>query len=142
MPCNCDYLNPTQLEEESKHVAQLLCYVYKNLNKTPSIEVKEAAKHIYGNEKLANEFTAELCSLLRSFNEDQENKIIYNAKNKTSRALADWWEEHQKHDAERERLEKKAIKDKNKEKLDQAWKKLTIEQKEKLIKSHYGDKPL
>ena len=45
-----------------------------------------------------NKLTAHLCAKLRALTECERERIIYNAKSKESRALADWWEEHCEHD--------------------------------------------
>lgn len=67
----------------------------------------------------------ELCSLLTNMEENSRDTIIYNAKDKRARALADWWEEHQKTDLERIAKEKieveeKAMAEKAKSKLSAA----------------------
>ena len=41
---------------------------------------------------------------------DVRDRIVYDARNKTARRLADWWEEHQEEDAKREAAELKAAK--------------------------------
>jgi len=44
----------------------------------------------------------ELCAMLSAMSPDERDAIIYDARNKTARSLADWWEYHQEMDAERE----------------------------------------
>lgn len=49
--------------------------------------------------------TAELCSFLKELSKDKPEvfeDLVYNARDKDSRKLADWWEEHLSNDAIRE----------------------------------------
>lgn len=49
----------------------------------------------------------ELCAMLKSMEPEKRDRIVYNARDKRARRLADWWEYHQAQDArhEAERLE-------------------------------------
>ena len=55
------------------------------------------------------------------------NEIVYDGRNKTSRDLADWWDEHLEADEARERLEAERKYDDEIKKI--ALKKLTAEEK-------------
>lgn len=52
-------------------------------------------------------FASALCELLSKIEENDAaaNKIIYDGRNKQARELAEWWEEHQKVDAQRRKYE-------------------------------------
>lgn len=108
MPCNCDYMEPTTHEIRSKEVAQHLAYVYKKLNQKVPKEVMEASSHIYGNVGKLNEMVVSLCDMLTHMEDIVRDSIVYNPKEKESRRLADWWEEHQEADRKRIAKEKKA----------------------------------
>lgn len=51
-----------------------------------------------------NYLTSTLCSKIRALTEEEFEKYIYNARNRDSRFLADWWEEHDKFDKERKQV--------------------------------------
>jgi transposase len=49
------------------------------------------------------ENTRFLCSNIKKMNQRQLDTIVYDGLNKMARDLADWWEEHQEMDREREK---------------------------------------
>ena len=67
--------------------------------------IKHAAGKLYGEVHRLDEATQMLCDLCSNMSESDQERIIYNAKNRVARELADWWEDHQKFDAERVDLE-------------------------------------
>lgn len=105
MPCNSDYLAPTQRERELKRAAILLKYVFeKTLVPVPPWVISQSETLYPTNERIV----PELCAAITALTPEQFQAIVYNAKDKTSRDLADWWEEHQAADAERLRNEEAA----------------------------------
>jgi hypothetical protein len=108
MPCNSDYLEPTNLEVELQRAAILLIYVRKALNQKPEPWLTKAAKSIYGEG--GKRAIPLLCAALKSLPPRSIAKIVYNAKNRTARDLADWWEDHQAADREREKSERERMK--------------------------------
>lgn len=106
MPCNSDYLEPTQSELNSKEVAQHLIYVKEKLD---YIELPEyvyvANSDQYGYPKMLDDMVVLLCDLLSTMRRVDLEEIVYNAKCKKSRKLADWWETHQ--EADKKRIAKK-----------------------------------
>ena len=58
------------------------------------------------------DFVPELCKTIRGMNENQLNTIVYNGRDKTSRDLANWWEEHEAADRAREAQERKEAEEK------------------------------
>lgn len=106
MPCDCSHLEPRYYEKESRKVAQLIVYVTDNLGLETSKEAKEASQHIYGDEEMIHQFTAELCRLCKEMTDEQAAKIIWDGRNRQARRLADWWEKHQA--ADKQKAEKKA----------------------------------
>lgn len=126
MPCNSDYMEPTQAEINSKITAQNLIYVYRCLgNKVPGKYI-EAAKHFYGDVSNLNNMVVELCAIIRGLTSTQLNEIVYDGRKKESRQLADWWEEHDAADRKREIEEYN--KEREKELYEQAKAKLTGEE--------------
>lgn len=124
MPCRSDYMEATGKEKESKKICEHLVYVITELGEKVPTNIKKASKEYYGifdsqfnkfdvatqtdhYEMNLDDLTAKLCSYCKNMTEEQENKIIYNAKNKKARKLADWWEKHQEFDKQRIKQEKK-----------------------------------
>ena len=103
MPCRSDYMEPTGKEQRLQESAQLLYWVMKQRPpyKVPKWLV-EAKENMYCSDDRA---VIELCSLLRSLPDDELDRYVYNAKDATSRKLADWWEEHLAADRVREKQE-------------------------------------
>lgn len=102
MPCNGDYLDPNQRERELQRAAKLLQYVLSELKIKVPPDITLAAK----NEYCDSDYVPDLCSLLKKLTPKLKKKIIYNPKVALSRELANWWEDHQAADKEREREER------------------------------------
>lgn len=119
MPCNSGYQDPTREEINKVETSSLLIYVNKKLGIETPNNIKKAAKHTHGVGVDLDIITRKLCSTLKKLNKKQINEIVYNAKDKNSRLLANWWEEHQEADKKRlteeaaekeeEKIRKKAI---------------------------------
>lgn len=101
MPCNSDYMEPTALEAFAVETAKLLIFAQSKLGVATDEREERISKTLYPSKDDADYVTAALCSLLGLLDEDMLNYIVYNAKDKASRKLADWWEEHQKADENR-----------------------------------------
>jgi hypothetical protein len=130
MPCRSDYMEPNDRELNQKLVGQLLIYVLASLHRPIPKEYIIAATHSYGEGVVLEKDVPKLCSILKSLNREQLNDVVYDARNKDARKLADWWEEHQEADRKRE-AEEEAEK-KRKKIAKQALAKLTKEEKEAL----------
>lgn len=108
MPCNSDYMHPTQTEKNSRKVAEHLIFVYEQLDFPERPDLVEVANHIYGSKTRLDEMVAELCGIIRDMTPDQLDRIVYNGRDPQSRKLADWWEEHERADREREQAERES----------------------------------
>lgn len=106
MPCDSSYMNPNQAEADSKHTCQLLRYVFTELKRPVPDWVAKAAQEYYGNPIYLDEAVVLLCATISKMTQAQGDRIVYNARSKQSRELADWWEEHQAADRKREAREK------------------------------------
>ena len=106
MPCDSSYMDPTQEEDNSRHVCQNLGYVLQALNRPVPHWIKKAAKDPYGNTERIDEAVRKLCALCEGMTEAQQNKIIYDGRIIGARRLADWWDEHQEFDEEQRIIEK------------------------------------
>ena len=94
MPCNSEYMEPSYDEMESQLVCELICFVYKEIGKKIPAWVKEASASIYGESNRLTQAENMLYLTLTSFKKMERERIVYNAKSKTSRRLADWFEKH------------------------------------------------
>lgn len=101
MPCNSDYLNPTDREYELQRAAGLLIYVRNKLGIRITEKLRRAADDIY----CRNDYVAALCGTLRKLSPEETETIVYDAHDPKSRDLANWWEEHQRADRVREKQE-------------------------------------
>lgn len=101
MPCNSDYLNPTTKEAELQRVAKLIVHVCKRLGQVPSPSMVADAENQY----CTNDHVWVLCAKLNGIDEVTRELIIYDPYDRTSRDLANWWEDHQAADIEREQAE-------------------------------------
>lgn len=97
MPC---YTPPeSNHDKESRRVSNLILIFDKKMNiKSDPIIEKWANAHY---ENHCNIVTPMLCEKIRGINEDELNQIVYNGRDKDSRRLADWWDEHNKFDRAR-----------------------------------------
>lgn len=68
-----------------------------------------------------------LCKILKDMPEAKRNTLIYNARDRQSRDLANWWENHQLID--KERIQRETIRKKQKAIRQAALAKLTIEER-------------
>lgn len=114
MPCNSNYLDPTSAERNSQRVAKLLAYVFTKGGLAIPSDIKAASYDCYGNTEMLDKWVQLLCKTCTAMTPKEKDAIIYNAKDATSRDLADWWEEHERADRERQAEE---MKEKNKAKL-------------------------
>lgn len=98
MPCNSEYMNPSQAEQNSKEVCGLLIYLSNKVGKTVPSWVGAAASNTYGNPRRLDEATQMLCALCQ----ESGDEVIYNdIRDPMCRRLADWWEEHKAADRAR-----------------------------------------
>lgn len=97
MACNSEHPAQTGKESELQKVAQFYRFVLQKLN-IPSPKALEASAN---SADCTNDYTEALCYALEELNEQQMERIVYDGRNKQSRALADWWEAHLKADKER-----------------------------------------
>lgn len=111
MPCRSEYQEPNQREIETNRVANLLVYVtaVKDVDISGDLNrrIVSAADNSYPNISDLDEFVATLCKILGSLTEQELNDIVYNGRSARARRLADWWDNHQKVDAERIAEEKR-----------------------------------
>lgn len=129
MPCYSDYMAPTAKEKYCTETAQLLRYVMRALNYFP-VSISEVEKSIE-DPYSKKDYTAILCSIIRQMNTDELNTVVYDGRNSAARALADWWDEHQKVDEEHKKAAAEEI-ERLKQKIGAA--KTLIEESERRIK--------
>lgn len=98
MPCH----DPRPDGRDLKAVEAAICIniLYEKLGIFTRLVVPTSYDQI-GFAKELDTLTNLLCSLIKKLSEAQLETIVYNGRDKDSRRLADWWEEHQKLDNER-----------------------------------------
>lgn len=105
MPCNTNHMNPTKKEQHIKEAAILLEIFYKKLNRPIATWISNSANDAYGGyHDHGDRAVHVLCIDMNALNHDNPplfKQIVYNAYDKQSRRLADWWEEHNEYDKQR-----------------------------------------
>lgn len=105
MPCNSEYLNPTAREREIKRAATLIVFALEGLGKKVPHDIKRRASDIYGADSIRfrkdDSVINLLCKTVTNMSDADRERIVYNAHDKTSRDLAEWWETHQEADRKR-----------------------------------------
>lgn len=107
MPCNSDYMEPSGYELRLRDTARLLVYLHDRLSIKCPEHFVEMSKTNYPHDP-GDEAVPKLCAMLKKLSNDSPGEfaqIVYDAHSKQSRALADWWEEHQAADRAREQKE-------------------------------------
>ena len=107
MPCNCDYMDPTDDEKNSKEVAGHLLWLIETYptkinTKYTKEQLGQWCKNFYGNRAELNNMVVELCRIIKGFDVDTINDVVYDGRSKRSRQLADWWDTHKAADAARD----------------------------------------
>jgi len=97
MPCVNDYMEPSPRERALQLAARLLCYVREQTGGMITGTLRESA----GSPYCRVDYVPTLCDELTRMNAEKFEALVYDAHNRTARALADWWEDHQKADVER-----------------------------------------
>ena len=127
MPCSSDGYEQTGWEKERQRAAKLLIWLQRKLGVEVDPYIIKLSETYWCDD---DEGIVQLCGTLKRMSEDQINTIVYNARDKNARALADWWEEHQEIDAKRD--QKEAEEDRKKKLRESALKKLTKEERKAL----------
>lgn len=94
MPC----IGPTDEEmrrwKYHRSVADHIIYICEKMGRKAPEAVVQVSKNIYSETDL----TRTLCEMLRAMNHEEMEGIVYNARDRRSRELANWWEDHQELD--------------------------------------------
>ena len=96
---------PNKRAERTIEVARHICYVAKCQGKKVKllhIRVSKSSPYDQNIDIHLDSLTAELCGKIRSMSEREREEIVFNGHSREARALADWWEDHEKFDKERE----------------------------------------
>jgi hypothetical protein len=122
-------------EAESRAVAGHLYYLLNALGQTSSItkEIKKAKDEYYGLVTEVDNWTALLCRTIRHMTDADKDQYIYDGNNPDARALAAWWDRHQKWDKERKDQEQKEKQQKKIQDLSKQFQKLPIAEQERLL---------
>lgn len=110
MPCRSDYMESNEREIKVIETAKLLKWLLEQLKEPQNLDVDIVAKAPYPDKDQGDFVVALLCSYIKDFDKEKMDKYVYNGRDKMSRKLADWWEEHEKADIARLAKEKEDIK--------------------------------
>lgn len=123
MPCNSDYMDPTEHEIGSRWVAVHILYL-SNEGVEMSQDVKNIASKAvdspYGNVRVLDLMVSSLCSAIRAMDHETFTLLLRNADSRESRNLANWWDDHLVADAER--IERERVEAARKAEADRAAK--------------------
>lgn len=126
MPCNSDYLEPNIREKELQRTAKLLVFFQQEIGENPEGWLLEEAENIYCQ---TSRIVPILCGKLKWWKANRPDvfeRIVY-GRDRNSRDLANWYEDHERADREREAHE---AADRQKELLkEKAWLKLSPEER-------------
>ncbi len=106
MPCRVDVYEPSEQQKQENRAGYLLAWLMKQRGYTIPTWLTSLVE---GKCIVSNKAVPALCEIIKQLTETERNKYLYNARVKESRALADWWEEHEEADfmaQERDRLKK------------------------------------
>lgn len=102
MPCNSDYMEPTQREQELQLTAKVYVHVRQSLGMEVVTELLMDARDNY----CSRDYTAALCGTMRALSKPAQKKVMSDIGNPMHRATFEWWERHKKADEARLRLER------------------------------------
>jgi len=88
-------------EKESRRIANLILILDKKLGVPSAPEVVEWSKEIFKD--YSHILAPVLCLRIRTLTPEQMDAIVYNGRDKESRMLADWWDEHDAFDKSKEK---------------------------------------
>ena len=110
MPCNSDYMQPTAFELKVIETAKLLSYVLSATNREvpgPIVELASGTRNRAIDKAIGDQVVAALCGEMDALTPLTREKLVYHTRTREARRLADWYEEHQAADREREGRERK-----------------------------------
>ena len=94
MPC---YTPPESDNEiESRKVCELILIFDKKMGIVTPYEIKKWAEYGYHNH--CDIVVPMLCEKINSLSEEELERIVYNGRDRESRRLADWFDDHDKFD--------------------------------------------
>jgi len=102
MPCRYDEPEPDTRQLHLQRSAKLLIFVKTRLQqRIPAWLEAQASSRFADDERCVTD----LCALLKGMSDVERDRLIYDARDRDSRDLADWWEDHLREDAAREARE-------------------------------------
>jgi len=93
MPCNSEYMEASYDEKESREVCKHIIYLYGKLGIPIPKSVRNASESYYGDARRLGDYEKALMNKLQDMSEKEIDSIVYNAKSREARALANWYED-------------------------------------------------
>jgi hypothetical protein len=126
MPCNSDYMIPSQTEANKRQVCEHLMYVAQRYSMRSGLHqaVEKGAASIYGSQSISlRQLTAVLCNMLNNIEPERINSDL----SIKGIMLALWWAEHV--EADNKRIEREVEQQALSKRRADALAKLTLEDK-------------
>ncbi len=120
MPCNSDYYEepgPTAKQKATQETAKNLCFVLERLGKYIPVSYSCVARNAFDTSAPLDGLVVKLCTEIRAMSDETREKIVYDAHDRDSRALADWWETHKAADEARLKKEAQAAEEEKRQRL-------------------------
>lgn len=130
MPCDSRHMERTWQEAESQNLFMRLKYAMEATGKQVSALVNNSIGY-YGNIQASDEAARHLCSICKSLQGEELQRVIYDGRNPEARKLADWWENHQ--EVDRAKAEREADEQRKADLKSKALAKLTDEERKALL---------
>lgn len=137
MPCNCEHMEPSYDEMESKKVCELLCILYRKLSRQAPLWVRKAAEDYYGAPRRITVAEELLYKEIKRLDKKTFESCLYNARSRGSRRLANWFEDFdEKTKDERRRRKEKHERKKRAESLLAKMRKEEVEILREYLRNH------
>lgn len=101
MPCET---SPGEVAAWSDHclAVKLFNYVAEKIGSTDRRSTDNYKDGAPQPQNFTERVYIDLCGMMQSLTPERRDEIVYDARNPAARALADWWEYHERMDRERE----------------------------------------
>lgn len=90
MPCNCDHLEPNDMERRLQHAAKLYLWAAHTRRQRVPLFITQRAVNIYNRDERCE---TSLCAFMTSLPEESR-EVLFSQNEKQAAELKLWWLEH------------------------------------------------